>query len=143
MPLNHVERQEFLAQPHIGALSVNAGPGRGPLTVPIWYQYEPGGELWFVTGAESQKIRALREAGRCTMLVQRAEPTVRYVSVEGAILRIGEMTEDEHREMAARYLPADQVDGYLKVAEAFGAMVTVRVRPEHWLSADLGGGENY
>ncbi|MEV6280038.1 pyridoxamine 5'-phosphate oxidase family protein [Nocardia sp. NPDC051832] len=143
MPLKPAERQEFLAQPHIGALSVHVGPGRGPLTVPIWYQYEPGGDLWIVTGADSQKIRALRSAGRFTMLVQRLEPTVRYVSAEGPILRIGEMSEAEHREMAARYLPAEQVDGYLKVAEAFGAMVTVRMRPEHWLSADLGGGDQY
>ncbi|MBP2192297.1 pyridoxamine 5'-phosphate oxidase family protein [Nocardia goodfellowii] len=142
MPLNPAERQEFLAQPHIGALSVDAGPGRGPLTVPIWYQYRPGGELWLVTGAESQKIRALRAAGRFTLMVQRVEPTVRYVSVEGPILRISEMTDEEHREVAARYLPADQVDGYLRAAEAFGAMVTVHMRPEHWLSADLGG-DNY
>jgi hypothetical protein len=38
------DRELFLAEPHIAALSVSAGPGRGPLTVPIWYQYEPGGE---------------------------------------------------------------------------------------------------
>lgn len=30
------DRELFLAEPHIAALSVSAGPGRGPLTVPIW-----------------------------------------------------------------------------------------------------------
>ncbi|MEV0248325.1 pyridoxamine 5'-phosphate oxidase family protein [Nocardia sp. NPDC050712] len=143
MPLNLAERQEFLAQPHIGALAVAADPGRGPLTVPIWYQYRPGGELWLVTGAESEKIRRLRSAGRFSLMAQRVEPTVRYVSVEGPILRIAETTDEQHREVAARYLPAEQVDGYLKAAEAFGAMVTVYLRPEHWLSADMGGGEQY
>ena len=37
------DRELFLAEPHIAALSVSAGEGRGPLTVPIWYQYAPGG----------------------------------------------------------------------------------------------------
>ncbi|MEU8898574.1 pyridoxamine 5'-phosphate oxidase family protein [Nocardia sp. NPDC048505] len=143
MPLNSEERQQFLAEPHIGALAVTGAAGRGPLTVPIWYQYRPGGDLWLVTGAESQKLTALRAAGRFSLMVQRVQPTVRYVTVEGPILRITESSDDEHREVAARYLPADKVEGYLKAAEAFGAMSTVHMRPEHWLSADLGGDENY
>ena len=36
------ERQAFLADPHIGVISINA-PDRGPLTAPIWYDYERGG----------------------------------------------------------------------------------------------------
>ena len=44
MALSKEEREQFLAEPHIGALSVSAGDKRGPLTVPIWYQYSPGGE---------------------------------------------------------------------------------------------------
>ena len=55
------ERELFLAEPHIAALSVSAGPGRGPLTVPIWYQYEPGGEVWILTEARSRK--AARDPG--------------------------------------------------------------------------------
>ncbi|MFC9894888.1 pyridoxamine 5'-phosphate oxidase family protein [Nocardia sp. NPDC127579] len=143
MPLNPEERQQFLAEPHIGALSLCAEPGRGPLTVPIWYRYEPGGELWFVTGAQSRKARFLREAGRLGLLAQRVAPTVRYVSVEGPIVGVTDMTEDEHREVAAHYLPADQVDGYLEIAAGFGAMITVRMRPQRWLSSDLGGGDQY
>ena len=37
------DRELFLAEPHIAALSVAAGPDRGPFTLPIWYQYAPGG----------------------------------------------------------------------------------------------------
>ncbi|MEU2034283.1 pyridoxamine 5'-phosphate oxidase family protein [Nocardia amamiensis] len=143
MPLTLEERQEFLAQPHIAAFSVSAGADRGPLTVPIWYQYRPGAEVWVLTGPESQKMRLLREAGRFTLMVQQLEPTVRYVSVEGPVTRITPMTDEMHREMAARYLPAESVDGYLKVAEAFGEQVAVYLRPEHWLSADLGDLSRY
>ncbi len=44
MALTREEREQFLAEPHIAALAVDAGAGRAPLTVPIWYQYEPGGD---------------------------------------------------------------------------------------------------
>ncbi|MGW4716511.1 pyridoxamine 5'-phosphate oxidase family protein [Nocardia sp. NPDC004260] len=138
MPLTLQERQEFLAQPHIAAFSVAAGAGRGPLTVPIWYQYSPGDEAWILTGPESRKMRYIRETGRFGLMVQQAEPTVRYVSVEGPVTRITPMTDEMHREMAARYLPAESVDTYLKAAEAYGEQVAVFLRPEHWLSADLG-----
>ncbi|MEV6320747.1 pyridoxamine 5'-phosphate oxidase family protein [Nocardia sp. NPDC051787] len=143
MPLTLPERQEFLAQPHIAALSVSAGAGRGPLTVPIWYQYRPGAEVWVLTGSQARKMRLLREAGRFTLMVQQLEPTVRYVSVEGPVTRIIPMTDEMSREMAARYLPAESVDGYLKAAAAFGEQVAVYLRPEHWLSADLGNPGEY
>ncbi|WP_039797913.1 pyridoxamine 5'-phosphate oxidase family protein [Nocardia araoensis] len=138
MPLTLQERQEFLAQPHVAAFSVAAGAGRGPLTVPIWYQYSPGGEPWILTGPESQKMRYLRETGRFGLMVQQVDPTVRYVSVEGPVTRITPMTDEMHREMAARYVPAESLDAYLKAAEAYGTQVAVYLRPEHWLSADLG-----
>ncbi len=52
-----------LAEPHIAALSVYAGDKRGPLTVPIWYQYTPGGEPWVLTGVGSRKHRLIEAAG--------------------------------------------------------------------------------
>ncbi|AYF74863.1 pyridoxamine 5-phosphate oxidase [Nocardia yunnanensis] len=138
MALTLQERQEFLAQPHIGALAVAVGSDRAPLNVPIWYQYSPGGELWVTTGAESRKVRALEGAGRFSLMVQTVEPRVRYVTAEGAVLRIEPATEAMLHEMAARYLPADKVEPYLKFAESLGPQVAVFMRPEQWLSADMG-----
>ncbi|MEC3954143.1 pyridoxamine 5'-phosphate oxidase family protein [Nocardia sp. CDC153] len=139
MALTLKERQEFLAQPHIGALAVAVGNGRAPLNVPIWYQYSPGGELWVVTGAGSKKARALEEAGRFSIMAQVLTPSVRYVTAEGPVVRIEPMTDEGPvREMAERYLPADKVDGYLKFAESLGEQVVVFMRPEQWLSADMG-----
>ncbi|HEY3482884.1 MAG TPA: pyridoxamine 5'-phosphate oxidase family protein, partial [Streptomyces sp.] len=113
MVLTKEEREEFLAQPHIGALSVVERPDRAPLTVPIWYQYTPGGLLWIRSGPEARKTRAIEAAGRFTMLVQRASPTVRYVSVEGPLTSIEPDDEERAREMAARYLPAGKVEEFL------------------------------
>lgn len=59
MGLSEIECEEFLAQPHVAALSVNAGDDRGALTVPIWYQYTPGGQPWILTGAGSRKTRLI------------------------------------------------------------------------------------
>jgi hypothetical protein len=39
------EREQFLAGLHVGVLSVAAGGDRGPLTVPVWYEYYPGGPV--------------------------------------------------------------------------------------------------
>jgi len=57
------DRELFLAEPHIAALSVSAGPGRGPLTVPIWYQYEPGGEAWVLTDLPASAAMAVGGSG--------------------------------------------------------------------------------
>ncbi|WP_405163760.1 pyridoxamine 5'-phosphate oxidase family protein [Nocardia sp. NBC_01499] len=138
MALTLKERQEFLAQPHIAALSVAGGPGRGPLTVPIWYQYEPGSELWVLTGAESRKLRLIKESGRFSLMVHRMKPTTRYVTVEGSVSRIVPITEELHLEMVHRYLSGDAVDKYMEHAAGFGDQVAIYLRPEHWLSADLG-----
>ncbi|MDI3386496.1 pyridoxamine 5'-phosphate oxidase family protein [Streptomyces sp. B-S-A8] len=138
MPLTPDEREKFLAEPHIGAISVNE-EGRAPLTLPIWYQYTPGGELWVITAADSKKARLIEAAGRFSLMVDRVAPTLRYVSVEGPVVRAEKGTEEQLREMTARYLPADKVEGYLQYsAENLGENTVFRMRPEHWYSADLG-----
>ena len=81
MAMNKEERQAFLAQPHIGALSIEAGADRAPLVVPIWYQYSPGGDLWFLTDTESRKISLLRAAGRCTVMAEVLSPTIAYAAI--------------------------------------------------------------
>ena len=110
------DRELFLAEPHIAALSVSAGPGRGPLTVPIWYQYAPGGEAWVLTPAGSRKARLIEAAGRFTLMVERVTPTVRYVSVEGPVTRTIPGTDELLREITVRYLPPEKVPAYIEFA---------------------------
>ncbi|MBL1104295.1 pyridoxamine 5'-phosphate oxidase family protein [Streptomyces sp. 5-8] len=139
MTLSTRERERFLAEPHIGALSVVERPDRAPLTVPIWYQYTPGGELWVRTGPDSRKARAIRSAGRFSLMVQRTEPTVRYVSVEGPVTRTAPDSHELSWEMAARYLPEDQVAAFVEYDRTrLGEHFVVYMRPEHWVAADLG-----
>jgi hypothetical protein len=139
MPLSKDEREQFLAEPHIAALSVNAGDGRAPLTIPIWYQYMPGGQPWVLTGAGSRKTRLIEAAGCFSLMVERVEPTLRYVAVDGPVSRIEPGTDEQHIELARRYLPPDRADRYLKFAlSELGEQVVIYLQPQHWISADLG-----
>lgn len=140
MALSKEEREQFLAEPHIAALSVVAGDKRGPLTVPIWYQYSPGEEPWVLTGVGSRKHRLIEAAGHFSLMVERVDPSVRYVAVDGAVSSIEPATDEQLVEMTTRYLPPEVVDAYLEMARReHGESVRVQLKPEHWLSADLGG----
>ena len=139
MALTREQREQFLAEPHIAALAVDAGEGRAPLVLPIWYQYTPGGDIWIMTGRDSRKHELIRAAGRFSLLVERVEPTIRYVSVEGPVVDTRPGTVEDLREMSARYLPAEKVDGYVEFASKnHGEQVIIRVRPERWVTSDLG-----
>ncbi|MET9761468.1 pyridoxamine 5'-phosphate oxidase family protein [Streptomyces sp. NPDC006372] len=139
MALTREEREQFLAEPHIAALAVDAGPGRAPLTVPIWYQYAPGGDIWIMTGLDSRKNQLISAAGRFSLMVDRLEPTIRYVSVEGPVVDTSPATLEQLREISARYLPAEKVDGYVDSAwKSHGEQLVLRMRPERWVSSDLG-----
>ncbi len=139
MALSVHERQQFLAEPHVGILGVDEFPGLAPLLVPIWYHYTPGGELWIHTPPGSRKAKAIRKAGRFSLVAHQTDPVARYVSVEGPVTRIGSATRDHTREMASRYLPPDRVDGYVDLVEnQLGDHVPIYMRPDHWISADLG-----
>jgi hypothetical protein len=135
------DRELFLAEPHVAALSVSAGQSRGPFTAPIWYQYAPGGEAWVLTEARSRKARLIGAAGRFTLMVERVMPTVRYVSVEGPVTRTVQGTEELLREIAARYLPPDKVPAYIEFVETeLGEQVAIYLRPQRWMTADFGPG---
>ncbi len=139
MALTREEREQFLAEPHVAALAVDAGEGRAPLTVPIWYQVEDDGTVWILTGRDSRKNELIGKAGRFSLLVDRLEPTIRYVSVEGPVIETVPATIERLREISARYLPAEKVDAYVDFAwKNHGEQVVVRMRPERWVSSDLG-----
>ncbi|WP_344664097.1 pyridoxamine 5'-phosphate oxidase family protein [Catenulispora yoronensis] len=130
------EREAFLAEPLVAILAVQAGPGRAPLAVPMWYGYEPGGDLTLITASASRKASLLRAAGRAALVVQHANPPSKYVYVEGPVVEIREpATSDDRRTLARRYLGPDGGDEYVRTSEDVTAsMAVVRIRPERWLS---------
>ena len=130
------KKQDFLAGLHVGVLSLSDNP-KGPLTVPIWYDYEPGGELWFITGPNSLKGKLLKVGERLSLMAQSEEPPYKYVSIEGPVVSIDEATNNDLLAMAIRYLGKDGGEQYAKNSESGGGVI-VRVKPERWLSVDYG-----
>jgi nitroimidazol reductase NimA-like FMN-containing flavoprotein (pyridoxamine 5'-phosphate oxidase superfamily) len=131
------ERGAFLADVHVGVISI-ANDDRGPLTVPIWYTYQPGGLLSFNTGRTSQKAQRIRAAGRFSVCAQTETAPYKYVTVEGAVVAIDDPVEPtERRAIAHRYLGPELGDLYLEATAADApTTVTFRMRPERWLSVD-------
>jgi nitroimidazol reductase NimA-like FMN-containing flavoprotein (pyridoxamine 5'-phosphate oxidase superfamily) len=134
------EREAFLAALHVGVISI-PDPARGPLTVPIWYDYEPGGELWVITDRTSRKGKLLAKGARISLCTQTESLPYQYVSVEGPIVAIEPADRERHaRPMAHRYLGKDLGDQYVVATagerDAAGGSVVVRMRPERWLSVD-------
>ena len=137
LTMTRAEREAFLADVHVGILSV-ADPGHGPLSVPVWYAYAPGGTVDVVTDGTSRKARCLRAAGRFTLCAQTEEAPYRYVSVEGPISATRtSVNADERRALAYRYLGPEVGDLYLAATEAdAAASVLFSMSPERWLSTD-------
>ena len=138
LAMTRAEREAFLAATRVGIVSI-AEPGRGPLTVPVWYRYEPGGVLRFVTGAQSRKARLIRAAGRIGFCVQTETAPYQYVSLEGPVTLGEPDPQRDVREMAIRYLGEQMGEMYLQMTAAERAAmpsVLVRLKPEHWITVD-------
>lgn len=133
------EREAFLAGLHIGVISIPEA-GRGPLSAPIWYGYEPGGELWVLTERGSRKGRLLAVGTRVSLVAQSEAIPYQYVSVEGPVLAVEPADrERDARPMAQRYLGKELGDQYVAATSAerdAGETVVVRIRPERWLTVD-------
>jgi uncharacterized protein len=134
------QRQDFFAEQHTAVLSVASDDGRPPLTVPVWYGYEPGGDITFFTGTmgrKARKIGLIEKAGAVSMCVQRAELPPEYVTVEGSVAGADRPPSPEQMlAVARRYLPEEQAQGF--VAQELGRpdseLVLFTIRPERWLA---------
>jgi nitroimidazol reductase NimA-like FMN-containing flavoprotein (pyridoxamine 5'-phosphate oxidase superfamily) len=132
------EREAFLADVHVGVMAV-AEDGRAPLTVPVWYSYDPGGEVRLVTGRTSRKGRLLERMRRFSLCAQTETPPYKYVSVEGPIVAIEDAdVERDLRPLARRYLGPRMGDDYVESTRSeHGDNVLVRMRPDRWLTVDF------
>ncbi|MBB3603843.1 PPOX class probable F420-dependent enzyme [Mycolicibacterium sp. BK556] len=135
--LTESERQDFLAAKHVAVLSVAAEDGRPPASVPIWYDYAPGGNVRVTTGATSRKARLIKKAGAVALVVQNEEPPYQYVTVEATVVEATDPTPPEVLEsIAVRYLGEEGGKQFVQSMEGH-ANVLFTLRPDRWLSADF------
>jgi len=130
------EREQFLGGVHVGVLSVASVDSGGPLAVPVWYSYQPGGTVNVITGGSTRKAAAIRAAGRFSLCTQDERPPYKYVTVEGPVA-IEEASHDERLALARRYLGPEGGDAYVS-ANPTGGQIVVRMTPEHWLTVEYG-----
>lgn len=115
--------------------------GNVPLAVPIWYDYEPGGDLWVLTSPDSIKGRALSATGRFSLCAQTETPPYKYVTVEGTVSAVEESSPEASKHMAYRYLGPEFGDAYLEAtAESEGSSKLYRLTPDRWYTVDYGKG---
>ena len=135
--MNRAEREQFLAQPHVGVLSV---ADRGaPLTVPIWYGYLPGGPITLITGRQSRKVQAIRAPGWLSLCAQYDAWPYQYVTASGPAVITGPAAYADQRAMAVRYLGQAGAEEYMASVTASGEadeQIMVEMTPQTWLSAD-------
>jgi PPOX class probable F420-dependent enzyme len=131
------ERQEFLAGLHVGVLAIERADGP-PLAVPVWYSYEPGGDVEVLTSASSLKGRLAAAAGRASLCAQQEELPYKYVTVEGAIEVVAldaAASAAAVVPMAVRYLGEEMGRSY--AATGVGPDdILIRLRPERWFTVD-------
>jgi hypothetical protein len=135
LTMSLVERETFLSALHVGIISIPRAT-KGPLTVPIWYDYEPGGEVWVITDTDSIKGKLLANASRISLCAQTEIAPYQYVSVEGPF-STRSTTQEELLAMAIRYLGEEQGQAYADNSAGSGAgSITVAIAPETWFSVD-------
>jgi len=138
-PLSRTAREEFLAATRVAVLSVAATDGRPPASVPVWYQYSPGGRLLISTTAASRKAKLIKQAGTVSIVVQTEQPPYRYVVVEGAVVDTTAPTPRHMLESTAiRYLGEAEGRAFLStMADRYDDTVLFTIRPDRWHTADF------
>ena len=135
LTMSSSERERFLSALHVGIISIPRAT-KGPLTVPIWYDYQPGGELWVITDTDSIKGKLLTKASRISLCAQTETAPYQYVSVEGPFTT-RPSTQEELLAMAVRYLGEEQGQAYAENSAGGGeGSIVVAIAPETWFSVD-------
>lgn len=134
LAMSKAEREAFLADVHVGIIAI-ARPDHGPMAVPIWYDYEPGGAVRIITNSTSRKGELLAGVDRISLCAQTESLPYKYVSVEGPFT-MTDTKPDELLAMAVRYLGEKQGRAYAEHSPDSGDSIVVHLTPERWLSVD-------
>ena len=135
--MTRTEREQFLALAHMGVMSVVENST--PLTVPIWYSYQPGGVVTLITGQDSRKTRAVRDAAWLSLCAQDPAWPYKYVTAAGPAAISCQASYAEQRAMAARYLGEDGAESYMGWITESGEVdeqLAIEMTPRTWLTVD-------
>jgi hypothetical protein len=153
-------RERFLASNRNGVLSI-AEPDGGVVASPVWFLYEPGGDITLHLSDPSLKLTALQRASTATLTVQDEGDITgsgrppRYVSVTGPVIEDRafdlEVDGEEIWQSIVKYLGAEIAQRYVDLGgegyltgDGPAMPRVVRIRPRRWFTRDYGnGGEKW
>ncbi len=142
-PLTVQESQAFLAERRVGVLAVASDADRPPLTVPVWYAYQPDGDVTFFTntqGSKTRKTRLIAKAGVLSLNVQDPAPPYKFVTVEGTVTETSRQpSADQLFAIVSRYLPEEMARGFAEaeVNRPDSQLVYYTIRPDRWIGLDF------
>ena len=123
--MNQSELGAFLGHPHLAVVATTRRDGT-PHSVPVWYRYD-GARILVWSGRDRAWVRHVLRDSRISVSIAEAG------SPFGAVLISGTASYHEHedwiageiRAIAARYLPADEVEAYLAQWSSLTGMVAI------------------
>ncbi len=127
--------EEFLAEPHVAALSTVRPDGR-PHVIPVWYAWD-GREFTVASHRELQKVRNVAKKGFAALSIFTTEFPYKQVTVEG-LAKVGGPLDNVWRErLAVRYL--GEAGGRAYVQDTFEHdVVAINIRPLKWHTEGFG-----
>lgn len=111
--MNGEELQAYLHRPHVAVVSTVSRSG-APHSVPVWYRYAEGRfTIW--TGSSRRWVRNIARNARVSLVVaEHGEPFSAAVVRGVADIAVDTpAVADEIRRIAQRYMPPEDVDGYI------------------------------
>jgi nitroimidazol reductase NimA-like FMN-containing flavoprotein (pyridoxamine 5'-phosphate oxidase superfamily) len=133
LTMKKAQREAFLAGLHVGVVAI-ARHGAAPLAAPVWYTYEPGGDVVFVFESASEKVKLFEAEGQASLCVQNEGMPYQYVTVEGPAV-VCDTDDDVQRSLAHRYLGPEIGDLYLGAITDTVSRVA-RLTPTRWRTVD-------
>ena len=123
-------------------ICIATGDQSPPMSAPVWYGYEQGGNITFFTGTtgkKPKKVQLLEKTGVLTVCVQKESFPYKYATVECSVVKTDRPpTEDQIFAIARRYLGDDRGKDFVKMvfSKPNSELVLFTVRPDRWLTSD-------
>ena len=130
--MTDVEIRDFLSQPLIADIVTLKKDG-SPQITPVWYDFD-GTYLYVSTTTDRAKARNIKRDNRIAVSIRNED--AQKVALFDATADI--LDDKDHvavRRIAARYMPPDEVDGFVSTLEA--NRVIVRVTPIRSITWDF------
>lgn len=124
------ETRTLLIERSLTAVVSTIDADGAPHAVPVWFRFD-GARFFVWTGADRRWVRNALRDPRVSVTVQEHEPPFAAVLIRGtaSVTTDASRAVEEATKITARYMPADEVDGYVA---RWGELQTIVSVTPHW-----------